>query len=104
MIQQTQDQWLGSNYLASSVEGGLAFPRFENSESFFNLKTLSTASNNDLLGQIKTFLNDETPGFLNVVISSKERVVPQVRYGKSIEDSEPALDPKQLEREMSADL
>ncbi|MCK4828003.1 thiamine pyrophosphate-binding protein, partial [bacterium] len=26
MIRQTQDQWLGSRYLASSIEGGLTFP------------------------------------------------------------------------------
>ena len=38
MIQQTQDQWLDSNYYASSNQGGISFPDFRKLSKAYNFK------------------------------------------------------------------
>lgn len=96
MIQQTQDQWLGSMYNASTVEGGLAFPDFVKVADAYGYKTITIASNRDLHTKIREVLDSDGPVFCNVEIDPKHRVIPQVRYGRPIEDSEPLLDRKEF--------
>jgi len=91
MIQQTQDQWLGSRYLASSVEGGLAFPDFDAVARGFGWETRQLRRNRDLAGGLREALALPGPVFVNVEIPSAHRVVPQVRFGRPNEDSEPLL-------------
>src|SRR5206468_10572310 len=39
MVQQTQEMWLGSEYYATSIQGGLAFPDFEAVARAYTLET-----------------------------------------------------------------
>lgn len=96
MIQQTQDQWLDSEYLASSVEGGLAFPDFVRVAHAYGFKTVHIASNKELSSGICETLQTEGPVFCNVEIRPEHRVVPQVKYGRPIEDGDPLLDRKEF--------
>jgi acetolactate synthase-1/2/3 large subunit len=91
MIQQTQDQWLGSDYLASSVDGGLASPDFVAIARAYGFPTHSVAANRDLPATIRAVLDCPGPCFCNVEISPRRRVVPQVKFGRPNEDSEPLL-------------
>lgn len=91
MIQQTQDQWLGSRYLASSEQGGIAVPDFLKIAAAYGLKTVSIEKNKELQEGIRETL--QTPGavFCDVKILSSHRVTPQVKFGRPLEDSEPFL-------------
>lgn len=91
MIQQTQDQWLSSNYYASSYEGGLSFPNYEDLAKSFNLDYL-TIGNEDMLSEDILRLNSCNNAFIcNIIIAKSARVIPQVKFGCPNEDMEPLL-------------
>lgn len=92
MIQQTQDQWLGSEYYASSVEGGLASPDFLAIARAYGFKTFKIEWNRDLESIVGRVLTQEGPVFCDVEIRPDHRVTPQTKFGRPIEDSEPLLD------------
>lgn len=96
MIQQTQDQWLGSRYEASTVEGGLAFPDFVKVAKAYGYKTRTIRSNRNMQKTIREVLASDGPVFCNVEIRPEHRVIPQVKFGRPIEDSEPLLDRKEF--------
>ena len=89
MIKQTQEQWLNSQYIASSFKGGLSFPNYEKIAQSFNLDYFEIDDmSNDLL---EVFFANEKASLLNVKISPKARVTPQVKFGRPNEDMEPLL-------------
>ncbi len=92
MIRQTQDQWLDSRYAASTVEGGLASPDFVKIAAAYGYRTINITTNNKLGRDIRKVLDSPGPVFCNVEISPAHRVIPQVKYGRPIEDGEPLLD------------
>ena len=90
MIQQTQDQWLDSNYHASSEEGGLSFPNYKKLASAYNIKYFELNSGKDF-SLIDEIMNDGNPLICNVCIDKDFRVIPQVKFGKPNEDMGPDL-------------
>jgi len=96
MIQQTQNQWLNSRYLASTVKGGLAFPDFVKVAKAYGYKTVTIADNKELSSRIQEVLNCEGPVFCNVEVQAEHRVIPQVKFGRPNEDSEPLLDRREF--------
>lgn len=100
MIQQTQDQWLDSRYAASSEQGGLSFPDFERLAEAFGISHVTVNSNRDAADKIRAFLESPGPGLCNVEIRPEERVIPQVKYGRPIEDSEPLLSRDDFQADM----
>ena len=90
MIQQTQDQWLDSNYHASSEEGGLSFPNYKKLASTYNIKYFELNSGKDF-SLIDEIMNDCNPLICNVCIDKDFRVSPQVKFGKPNEDMGPLL-------------
>ena len=90
MIQQTQDQWLDSNYYASSEEGGLSFPNYEKLASTYNIKYFELNNEKDF-SLIDEIMNDDNPLICNVCIDKDFRVTPQVKFGKPNEDMGPLL-------------
>ena len=91
MIGQTQDQWLNSNYAASNVENGLAFPDFEKLAVAYGFPSVSIRRNKDLMGKLKEVISGHGPAFCNIEMSFDQKVVPQVKYGRPLEDGEPLL-------------
>ena len=96
MIQQTQDQWLNSRYEASSIEGGLGFPDFIKVAKANGYKTNAIEKNQEATKKIKEAINYQGPFFCSVNISHRHRVIPQVIFGRPIEDSEPFLERKEF--------
>ena len=96
MIQQTQDQWLGSKYYASTVEGGLAFPDFLKVAEAYGFKIVNITKNAELSNKIGDVLKSKGPVFCNVEIKPEHRVIPQVKFGRPNEDSEPLLERKEF--------
>jgi len=97
MIQQTQDQWLDSNYYASSAKGGLSFPDYQKLSETYNLKYFEINSDNDL-SLIKEIMDFDDALICNVCIDSDFRVSPQVKFGKPNEDMGPLL-PREIFKE-----
>lgn len=91
MIQQTQDQWLGSRYHASSVAGGLADPDYVAVARAYGLPTKSVNRNADLSAVVQDAMNTEGPVFCQVEVRPEHRVTPQVKFGRPNEDAEPLL-------------
>ncbi len=104
MIQQTQDQWFNSAYLASSEGGGLAFPDFAKIASSFGFKTITIKKNRELSGGVKKVLAMRGPVFCNIEINPKHRVIPQVKFGRPLEDPEPLLARKEFNDNMMVKL
>ena len=94
MIQQTQDQWLGSKYYASSNEGGLSFPDYEKLADSYGIKYFEILDKEDfsLLPQV---IKEDSTVICNVHIPKEFRVIPQVKFGYPNEDMEPLL-PREL--------
>ena len=90
MIQQTQDQWLDSDYHASSEEGGLSFPNYKKLASTYNIKYFELNSGKDF-SLIDEIMNEGNPLICNVCIDKDFRVTPQVKFGKPNEDMGPLL-------------
>ena len=91
MVQQTQDQWLDSKYYATSYDGGLPKVDFEKIADSFGFVSLKISRNSEVEPCIKRVFETEKPVLCNVEIESKHRVIPQVKYGRPNEDSEPLL-------------
>ncbi len=91
MIKQTQDQWLKSNYVASSEEGGLSFPNYKKISEAFDLEYLELSFKSDLNEKLNKFLNSRGPVLFNVKVPKNARVKPQVKFGRPNEDMEPLL-------------
>jgi acetolactate synthase-1/2/3 large subunit len=91
MIQQTQDQWLDGEYVASSPHGGVGLPDFCQVCTAFGIQVSRVSSNQDLPEKLSWLLNSLTSSFLLVDIDSLCRVTPQVKFGRPNEDPEPLL-------------
>jgi len=91
MIRQTQDQWFGSQYEASTVESGLAFCDFIKVAKAYGYKTVNITKSKDIDKGIKNTLRSKGPVLCNIEIHSGHSVIPQVKYGRALEDAEPLL-------------
>jgi acetolactate synthase-1/2/3 large subunit len=91
MVRQTQEQWFGGNYYATSAQGGLACPDFAAIAKAYGLRTDTLALNDDIASKLAQTLDSEGPALLNMEIDPEHRVVPQVKFGRPNEDAEPLL-------------
>lgn len=103
MVQQTQEQWLGGRYEATTVDGGLAFPDFVKVAEAYGLPTITIERNEQAADLIRQAYATDGPVFINVEIQPSHRVVPQVRFGRPIEDGEPLLPRKEFFENMIVD-
>ena len=91
MIKQTQEQWLNSNYVASSNSGGISFPNYKKLSSTFNLDYFFINNLENDKQNLNSFFKNEKASLLEVLISEDARVIPQVKFGRPNEDMEPLL-------------
>jgi acetolactate synthase-1/2/3 large subunit len=104
MIRQTQDQWFGSRYEASSVKSGLAFPDFIKVAKAYGYKTVDISRARDIRNGIRQTLRAVGPVLCNIEIRPEHNVTPIVKFGRGIEDSEPLLKRKKFSECMLIDL
>lgn len=98
MIRQTQDQWFCSRYEASDVKSGLAFPDFIRVAKAYGYRTVNIGRAKDVDKGIKETLRSKSPVFCNIEIRPEHSVIPQVKFGRAIEDGEPLLERKDFLR------
>jgi len=90
MCRQTQKQWLGGVYHGTSSKD-LATPNFKAVANAYGISVVNT---------LPLLFKQLGPAFLEVLVDEEQGVVPQVRFGKSIEDADPALPEKVLKKIM----
>ena len=98
MIKQTQEQWLNSDYVASSKEGGISFPSNKKIAESFDLDYFLFEDDKKDQKVLENFLNNDKASLLELIISPDARVIPQVKFGRPNEDMEPLL-PRNIFRE-----
>ncbi len=96
MIRQTQDQWLKSDYIGSTAEGGLALPDICKIGKAYGFKTTKISSNKGLKKKLVAVLDGIDPEICVLKISPMHKVVPQVKFGRPNEDLEPLLPRKEF--------
>lgn len=94
MIRQTQDQWFCSRYEASTVESGLAFPDFIKVAKAYGYRTVNILKSKDIQKGIRQTLRSKGPVLCNIEMHLGHSVVPQVKFGRALEDGEPLLERK----------
>lgn len=102
MCRQTQRQWLKGEYPSTSYEGGLACPNYRAVADAYDLQTFSTQWADAAQNFLEGFLKNHKPGFLELDISQDFGIDGQVRFGKSLEDADPALPREELAQIMEA--
>ena len=91
MVRQTQDQWFNSKYVGSSYEGGLPLVDFAKVISSYGIPSTEVFLNSELESNIKSVIDFTGPMACVIHIDQNQRVVPQSKYGRPIEDPEPLL-------------
>jgi acetolactate synthase-1/2/3 large subunit len=76
MCRQTQRQWLGGNYPATSIAGGLGFPDFKQLALAFHV-------------ELEEYM-----------IDADAQLTPQAKYGQPLEDADPQLPREEFARQM----
>lgn len=95
MCRQTQKQWLGGIYHGTS-EKDLATPDFSAVAMAYGIPAWDLG-----FRPLVEFFNASGPQFMEVQVDPEQGVSPQVRFGKSIEDADPALPEAELARIMA---
>jgi len=91
MVQQTQEQWLGGDYVGTSRAGGLSFPDFVALAAAFDLPAITISNMAEAAGALAAAYAHTGPILIDVRIPDTERVTPQCKFGYPIEDAEPLL-------------
>jgi len=96
IIRQTQDTWLDSRYEASSEEGGLALPDFIEIARAYGINTETINNHWELKAKIRKVLDTKDAVLCSVAVNPADKIIPKLTIGRSIEDSAPLLDRKEL--------
>ena len=91
MCRQTQREWMGGTYPATSIDGGLTFPDFYETAKAFGFTYAANLTN---------LLAFDGPVFHEAIISHDADVVPKARFGAANEDAYPPLPREVMEAEM----
>lgn len=94
MIKQTQDQWFDSDYFASDLGSDMFFPNYSEIALAFGYSYQCFRTDRNLNDEIQKVLMNESSTLCEVLISPNSRVIPQVKFGSSIEGMEPAISSK----------
>ena len=97
IIKQTIDTWLDSNYNAIDEDSGLSFPDFNAVAEAYKLKTRTLNNHKNINKFIKNILEEKGPIFCNVEIFKNQQILPQLVFGKSIDNMYPYIKGKNNE-------
>jgi acetolactate synthase-1/2/3 large subunit len=102
MIRQFQEQYFDCRFQSSVI--GFSNPDFQKVVSAYDIRTEKISSTHEVLPALDSLLSDFKPGFLEVVIDEKFRVIPKLAVNKPVEDQEPSLSRAELSSNMIIDV
>ncbi|MBN1498981.1 MAG: biosynthetic-type acetolactate synthase large subunit [Spirochaetes bacterium] len=80
LVRQQQELFYDKNYFASRFEFN---PEFHKIASAFGIESFNLAESDDIIHDLKYFLNLKTPAFIEIPIAQSQNVFPIVPPGKS---------------------
>lgn len=98
MCRQTQRQWLGGEYPATSYEGGLASPDFAAVAGAYGIQAVKAQWCDQARNCANYLLASKGPALLHLQIGEQWEVAPMVKWGNALEAGDPQLAPEELER------
>jgi acetolactate synthase-1/2/3 large subunit len=98
MIKQTQDQWFEGVYFASNAGENMNFPDFAKLAESFRISYEVIDSESTMNSVISKCLSNPESTLCEVIISPNERVVPQVKFGRPIQDMDPPFSEERMAR------
>ena len=98
MVQQTEDEWLKSKHFGTSSKD-LSFPDFKYVAKSNKINYSSIKNSRDL-EKLNKFFKSSKNEICEIFISPKKQVIPQVKFGRPIEDAHPLLEKKFLKENM----
>ncbi|NQV00085.1 MAG: thiamine pyrophosphate-binding protein, partial [Parcubacteria group bacterium] len=90
MIKNTQNEWLNSDYQASSEEKGLPAPDFVKIAKAYGIKAQTVRNNNEIEEKIKEALESKEAFLCSLEIEPKPNFL-TTKFGRPIEDISPLL-------------
>jgi len=102
MIRQFQEQYFDSRFQSSVI--GYSNPDFQKVVGAYAIGTRKISSMREVLPALESLLSDFRPGFLEVIIDEKFRVIPKLAVNKPVEDQEPCLSRGVLSSSMIIDI
>lgn len=97
---QTLETWLGGHYVGVDSASGLAFPDFPKVAAAMGLKTVVINRSDDIDAKLREVYETPGPVFCNVEINPDQKLYPVLKFGSSLEDQLPALDPQFIRNQM----
>jgi acetolactate synthase-1/2/3 large subunit len=102
MIRQFQEQYFGGRLQSSVI--GYSNPDFQKVVSAYNIPGMRICTTTEIGPALESLFSDLKPGFLEVIIHEKFRVVPKLSVNKPVEDQEPELSREELRSAMIIDI
>jgi len=96
IIQQTQDDWLGGRYCASTAETGLMDPDYARIAEAFGIAAVTIREHRDLGHMLPRVLRHDGPILCNLEFPRDQRIFPMLKAGRPIEDANPLLERKEF--------
>ena len=100
MIKQTQDDWLDSNYIASSVENGLPKVAFHKVASAYGVSSYQVKNETELVNAFDCVFNDPSPSLIELIVNPDFRYEPIIKYGSPLEYMSPEIDREKIDNAM----
>ena len=100
LIKQTQDMWLGSRRVGVDETSGLAMPDLLRIAKAYKIKTVQIKNFKNLNHKINKILKSKKPVLCDVKISSKQKVIPKLEFGRAIHDLSPRLSKDEMKSNM----
>jgi len=97
---QTLETWLDGRYVGVDSGSGLAFPPIAGVARAMGLKVIEIASDENVAASLAEAYSHRGPILCNVCINPGQKLYPVLKFGASLEDQVPALDPDLIRREM----
>lgn len=99
IIRNTQETWLDGKYNASTPDSGLPDPDYIKIAKAYGLTTININSHKELK-KIETISQAKGPLFCNVELLGNQKMIPKLKFGKPIEDSDPLLSREEFNENM----
>lgn len=90
IIRNTQETWLKGRYNASTSDSGLPDPNYINIAEAYGIPSIMINDHREL-AKLDELVYSKGPVFCNVELLPNQKMVPKLKFGKPIEDSEPLL-------------
>lgn len=92
MIKQTQDQWFGGDYFASSSNSDLHFTNFKLQSEANDFSYIKLEHNIEIIPTFEKILKSDLSILCEVIVQPDARVVPIVKFGQPNHLMEPELE------------